>query len=333
MAVLENGKGARVVLVPAQIVGRSRTARIRLENTAVSAEHASVRFTNGRWVVRDLASRNGTWLHGRRLESGTWHTLREGDCLQFGASDERWWLVDASPPRATATSATCHVEDEGGLLLIPSTDSPEVVIAWSPAGWRMDRQGTWIPVSDGQTIEVVGQHWELSLPDLHGDDATTEPTCVDENLLESFVLEFRVSLNEETVEVALVNECHRIVLPERAHNYLLLVLARERHTSLHEEAWDAGWISRDRLLHLLGTTPEALNVDIHRARRQFASIGLKDAANIIERRREAAEIRLGTSRIAIYEQKSPFEGSTRNDGSPKSAIIAINRPPATRRHS
>lgn len=71
-----------------------------------------------------------------------------------------------------------------------------------------------------------------------------------------------------------------------------------------DEAWDAGWIPRDRLLRLLGTTPEALNVDIHRARRQFASIGLKDAANIIERRREAAEIRLGTSCVAIYEQKS-----------------------------
>lgn len=325
MGILESGTGVRVVLVPAQIVGRSRKARLRLENTAVSAEHATLRFANGRWVVRDLGSRNGTWVHGRRLSGGSWHELREGDCLQFASSDERWWLVDASAPRAAATSGTCHVEDESGLLLLPSADAPEIVIAWSTAGWRIDRRGVWVPVSDGQEIEVAGRRWTLSLPDIGTADNATETTCADETLLESFVLEFRVSLNEETVELALVSDGRRIVLPERAHHYLLLVLARERLGAVGEESWSAGWIARERLLRLIGATPEALNVDIHRARRQLANLGLKDAANIIERRHGAAEIRLGTDRVTIHAHEVPASCRER---APRSAEVADGGLPA-----
>ena len=35
--------------------------------TSVSGRHAELRWTEGAWRIADLASRNGTYLNGRRL--------------------------------------------------------------------------------------------------------------------------------------------------------------------------------------------------------------------------------------------------------------------------
>jgi hypothetical protein len=49
----------------------------------------------------------------------------------------------------------------------------------------------------------------------------------------------------------------------------------------------------------LPSSAAQLNVDIFRTRRQFAEVGIVDAAGIIERRPRARELRLGVERISI----------------------------------
>lgn len=307
MGVLEHERGTRVVLRPIQVVGRSSQSHPCLQSSAVSSSHASIRYTRGRWLVRDLGSRNGTWVSGERLTDASWRELREGDCLQFACSEERWWFVDASMPGPAATSGELRAETTGELLVLPSTNTPEVCITYSTNGgrdgWRMDRDGEWVDVADGQQIECGGRSWSLVLPEVPHPTEQTDTTPGELLLLSSFVLEFDVSRNEETVSVDLVSPHARISLPERAFHYLLLLLARARLRDMAAglEPRAAGWIARDDLVDRLGTSPEALNVDIHRARRQFGEAGVKDAAEIVERRRGAAELRLGTDAVVVRD--------------------------------
>jgi pSer/pThr/pTyr-binding forkhead associated (FHA) protein len=49
----------------------------------VSRRHAVLELRDGTWRLRDLSSRNGTWVNGRRT---TDVEVRRGDELQFGAA-------------------------------------------------------------------------------------------------------------------------------------------------------------------------------------------------------------------------------------------------------
>ena len=52
----------------------------------VSRRHARISNKNGEVVIQDLASSNGTFLNGKRLESYLTEPLNNGDVLQLGAT-------------------------------------------------------------------------------------------------------------------------------------------------------------------------------------------------------------------------------------------------------
>lgn len=54
-----------------------------LDDASVSRKHAEIRYDRDGWSVRDLASANGTFLNGKRLDPGTW-PLRVHDIIRFG---------------------------------------------------------------------------------------------------------------------------------------------------------------------------------------------------------------------------------------------------------
>ncbi len=58
--------GRRLRLRPG-VIGRAASAATRLDDPTVSREHARVRVEDGRVLVEDLGSRNGSWLGGARL--------------------------------------------------------------------------------------------------------------------------------------------------------------------------------------------------------------------------------------------------------------------------
>jgi hypothetical protein len=63
------------------LIGRSRSCDIVLEDPNVSRRHARLIHRDGRWVLQDLASTNGTHLNGRRVGRCE---LRVGDLLLLG---------------------------------------------------------------------------------------------------------------------------------------------------------------------------------------------------------------------------------------------------------
>jgi pSer/pThr/pTyr-binding forkhead associated (FHA) protein len=69
----------------------------------VSSQHALVRYNGVAWEIRDLGSRNGTWLNGVALAPSASIPLRVGARLRFGDDAEEWILEDASEPVVIGT--------------------------------------------------------------------------------------------------------------------------------------------------------------------------------------------------------------------------------------
>ena len=48
-------------------LGRSSACELVFVDDTVSRRHAELRLVDGRWILRDLGSSNGTWVNGRRV--------------------------------------------------------------------------------------------------------------------------------------------------------------------------------------------------------------------------------------------------------------------------
>jgi len=75
----------------ALVLGRGDGATLVLDDPSVSRAHARVGFDGARWSVRDLGSRNGTFVDGRRLHgelSGVLpRVIRVGECVLLPLGD------------------------------------------------------------------------------------------------------------------------------------------------------------------------------------------------------------------------------------------------------
>ena len=68
------------------LIGRSSTCQLVLADDTVSRRHAELRVEDGRWLLRDLGSSNGTWVNGRRVIEAE---VRPGDLLHLGGAEVR----------------------------------------------------------------------------------------------------------------------------------------------------------------------------------------------------------------------------------------------------
>lgn len=301
MALLVNG-GARVAVAAHCLVGRSSACTVRIQTPQVSAEHARLSYRDGSWTVRDLHSKNGTLVNGERLEPGGARALRAGDRLSFGDAAIAWTLVDAAPPVAMARR--CSTDEvlcaEGGMLALPSPEEPLVTLfEGDGGGWVLEVDGQPRAVEDGERIDVAGQAFVLHLP---VSVVSTIEAQARRSGVEDVELRFRVSRDEEAVEVTVVEPAGERVLAPRAHHYTWLVLARARlrdgDTAGRVEA-QRGWVFVDELCRMLSVDETKLNVEIYRIRQDLGAIGLSNAAAVIERRRSSRQLRIGTRRVVI----------------------------------
>ncbi len=302
MALLTKPDGTHVALAAHALVGRSSACTLRLDDPLASGEHARLAFAGGTWSVRDLGSRNGTFLDGARLDSGATRALAAGDRLAFGNLATIWTLADASPPvamaRRLADDATIPAVD--GMLALPDADAPSVCVFEGRGGaWIAEVDGEARTAHDGEVLHVAGQPFMLHLPVAQSatvDAAAPRPT------LSAVDLSLRVSRDEDHVEVSVAAQGGSRLLPPRAHHYTLLTLARAR---LRDQGVPGlaepqrGWVYVDDLCRSLSMEENHLNVEIYRIRQDFAAIGLADATSVVERRRGSRQVRLGTPRLAI----------------------------------
>jgi pSer/pThr/pTyr-binding forkhead associated (FHA) protein len=102
------------------LIGRSTECTLRAGSSAISRRHCGIVRTNGDWLVRDLGSRNGTFLNDTKVETPT--ALSVGDELRVGPLHFR---VEEYVPSA-----------EGSKARLPA--KPETEAKPAPAAARVD---------------------------------------------------------------------------------------------------------------------------------------------------------------------------------------------------
>lgn len=296
MGTLRDALGREVPLRPRAVVGRSPVCAVVFDGPRVSREHAVITWNGVEWDLRDLGGPNGTWVRGRRLESGVHAALTTGAEVGLGGPDTTFVLAAADPPQPLASSPDGHVlSGFGQILELPTdTEGHAVVLPASDGTWTLDDGGAVRAVRHGEELEVGGVVWRLSLPDLLPSTFAQESTFVG----------FRaaVSRDEERVHVR-VHEGERVVdLGERGHHYLLLTLARLRLADAQRAGLpvaEHGWVHRLELESMLRVDGNYAKVLVHRARRQAAEGGLACAPWLVERRLLSGQLRLGVADIEI----------------------------------
>jgi hypothetical protein len=83
MASLVDNEGKQIQLATGRstTIGRSRDNDVVISHPSVSRRHAEIVWENGGFFIRDLGSRNGTWVGSRRV---TKLQLFNGDFLRLG---------------------------------------------------------------------------------------------------------------------------------------------------------------------------------------------------------------------------------------------------------
>jgi hypothetical protein len=79
--------GEPVKLDPKQasyVLGRDLDVQVRLPSLKSSRRHAEVRWKDGKVLIRDLGSRNGTWVDGSRIDKQA--VLEDGQMVRLGDS-------------------------------------------------------------------------------------------------------------------------------------------------------------------------------------------------------------------------------------------------------
>lgn len=282
------------------LVGRSRKCALALRDAAVSGEHATIWWSTVGWRLRDLGSRNGTLLNGERLDPGQTMTLSLGDRVVFGRETHAWTVVDLAPPGASATAldddGTAHALD--GVLALPPGADPTALVSFGPDGWQLETESGVTDAEDEQILTLPTGRWRLHLPEaLPG---TREATSALVGHADTCSLHFRVSLDEEHVQLEGRLAGQHFDLGSRAHNYLLLTLARARtkdaaDPTLPESAH--GWVHIEDLIRMLGASETNINVQVFRARKAAVKAGLGQRITIIERRSRTAQMRIGVAAL------------------------------------
>ncbi|MDM7917259.1 MAG: SpoIIE family protein phosphatase, partial [Candidatus Eisenbacteria bacterium] len=131
--ILRGRQGEEVACLPGEDgmhhVGRAAESDVRLADPRVSARHAELQVQGDEIVIRDLGSRNGTWVNDRKIEGGV--QLRPGDRIRIGAVELRLEL-----DRGEEGADRAARSDGGGPMIARPAESFLTYV--SPAAMRWE---------------------------------------------------------------------------------------------------------------------------------------------------------------------------------------------------
>jgi pSer/pThr/pTyr-binding forkhead associated (FHA) protein len=79
-------------------IGRAPNSSILLsKDKLTSRRHATIRYENGNYILRDEHSANGTFVNGQQLEEMTPHTLQDGDHVGIGEHELIFQAYKSAP--------------------------------------------------------------------------------------------------------------------------------------------------------------------------------------------------------------------------------------------
>lgn len=100
--ILETGGGRRETRISGPVtIGRSPSATCPVDHKTLSREHTQVYGQGGRYFVKDLESKNGTYLNGQLIRQP--EALKHGDRIKVGPSVV--FMIVFDPEDVVSTSA------------------------------------------------------------------------------------------------------------------------------------------------------------------------------------------------------------------------------------
>ena len=103
-------------------IGRAREADIPLLDDKVSRIHCGIRLSAGEFYLKDLKSRNGTYVNGQRVEDTI--KLKVGDRIQVGSTV---FVLDTSPYEKDAADGIAADKQ----ILIAAIDHLNIPPRWA----------------------------------------------------------------------------------------------------------------------------------------------------------------------------------------------------------
>ncbi len=96
-------------------IGRDPQNELYIQKTDVSRFHAALLLrSDGRLLIADLNSRNGTRLNGQRLANGQSYEINDNDLLKFGETEVRFnWTAIKSSQQSVKQSTNATVSPDG----------------------------------------------------------------------------------------------------------------------------------------------------------------------------------------------------------------------------
>ncbi len=301
MAILRRTSDTLELHLPADaLIGRGDAYDVQLQHRESSRPHAIVHWSNGRWLLRDLGSSNGTYVGNERLKPGCPKELREGITLSFGTPEEGYQLIDASPPTALArqlcSGRTIAMQD--GLLQLPDDSAPQVSIyeERDATTLRIDMPARLGHVIDREVIEVAGTLWQLRTATGPTSNTThaAMPLCISTMSIDIFADDAW-----ENITLQLSDGAQQVKLKHYSHHELLLILANERaaDAAAGKPIDKCGWLTVQQVANRLGSTEASVNSFVHKARSRFRRNNIVPAAAVIERL--SGKLRIGIHNITF----------------------------------
>jgi pSer/pThr/pTyr-binding forkhead associated (FHA) protein/S1-C subfamily serine protease len=160
-------------------VGRSPDCNVQVppeQGASVSRVHVEIRIAEGGVVVRDAASRNGTFLNGRHLDGP--HPAMKGDLIMLGSGGPTFAIEDLHIVKAATASSSGQTEstpveakqirDAAAGMQTPETASPRRELPTEP----MPLSGHREPPKPRETGKPMGPMARLARRSLAGAERT-----------------------------------------------------------------------------------------------------------------------------------------------------------------
>ncbi|QDT49588.1 sigma 54-interacting transcriptional regulator [Symmachiella dynata] len=153
-------------LMPGQVitVGRAATNRIALQDEVCSRNHCELYHSEGAWVLRDLGSRNGTYVEGTAVTGDC--PLEPGQLIEIGAC-KLAFTDDLSRAFPILDEEGSGVEDDTGTAFEDVLDHPppmtEPAIIHRRRRTRFRITTDRDPIAVDRTSQVLAQLYRLAL--------------------------------------------------------------------------------------------------------------------------------------------------------------------------
>jgi pSer/pThr/pTyr-binding forkhead associated (FHA) protein len=137
-------------------IGREPTCDVHIDNIGVSRRHATIERTEGRYVLKDLKSHNGTFVKGQKVQH---HKLGDSDEFFIGKYSIEFETLDLSV-QAPEPQAVTEFEENGMQDMTFRLDKTEIErLIGASAMANIPKLAQIAPEGEKWTVQLEGHYF------------------------------------------------------------------------------------------------------------------------------------------------------------------------------